>query len=211
VSPVGRNNRQSGRRGPEGQDGQGSLRRGNARPKDEGGAPATTGAAGAVTLTNRYGLHMRPAQAVVELANSFLCDIDLVANGRAVDAKSILALIGLEAACGDEVLIEARGEGADEAVARLGDLLASLPEFDEAAGRQMKCAAPPGQEQAGPRGRAPAGPQKAGRRAKAGPSDTAAGRKRNGTSGRSGPGDLGKRRPGRPGDPSGAGRSASVP
>ena len=203
MSSVGRNNQQSGRRGPEGRDNRQSGRRGKARPKDKGRVPArkvgttgspddaaTTGATRAVTLTNRYGLHMRPAQVIVELANSFPCDIDLVVNGRAVDAKSILALIGLEAACGDEVLIEARGERADEAVAGLGDLLVSLPEFDEAARRQTK---------------------KAGRRAKAGPSDTAAGRKRSGTSGRSGPADPGKRRSGRTGGRSGAGRSASAP
>jgi phosphotransferase system HPr (HPr) family protein len=210
VSPIGRNNQEAGLSGPEGRDGQESGRLGKARPKDKGCAPArkvgTTGSpddaamAGAsrvVTLTNRYGLHMRPAHVVVELANSFPCDIDLIVNGRAVDAKSILALIGLEAACGDEVLIEARGERADEAIAEVGDLLASLPEFDEAARRQTK---------------------------EAGPSDTVTGRKRSGTSGRSvpesrdgqrpgrrGPGVPGKRRPGRTGGRSGAGRSASAP
>ena len=98
------------------------------------GETGATGGAGlehtlTVTLTNRYGLHMRPAKRVMELANGFACDVDLVANGQEVDAKSILGIIGLGAECGDEVTIRARGPQATEAVEALGKLLSSLPEL----------------------------------------------------------------------------------
>ena len=82
-----------------------------------------------VVLSNRYGLHMRPAKRVMELACGFPCGIDLLAKGQEVDAKSILGIIGLGAECGDEVTIRARGPKAREAAEALGKLLSSLPEL----------------------------------------------------------------------------------
>ena len=82
-----------------------------------------------VVLSNRYGLHMRPAKRVMEVAHGFTCEIDLLAKGQEVDAKSILGIIGLGAECGDEVVIRARGPGARGASEALGELLASLPEL----------------------------------------------------------------------------------
>lgn len=80
-------------------------------------------------LPNRYGLHMRPAKDLVELANSFPCEIALVAKGRDADAKSILGVIGLGVECGDEVGIRARGRQAKEAAGAIVKLIASLPEL----------------------------------------------------------------------------------
>jgi phosphocarrier protein len=82
-----------------------------------------------ITLTNRYGLHMRPSKQVVELANTFPCDIILVSDGQEVDAKSILGLIGLGAECGTSIVLRARGERSAQAVAEIGGLLESLPEL----------------------------------------------------------------------------------
>jgi len=72
---------------------------------------------------------MRPSKQVVELANSFPCEITITACGQEVDAKSILGLIGLGAECGAEVVVRAKGERAEEAVSALSALLASLPEL----------------------------------------------------------------------------------
>lgn len=82
-----------------------------------------------VKLSNRYGLHMRPAKQAVELANSFPCELSLVAKGQDVDAKSILGLIGLGAECGDEVVVRARGPGAEAAAKSVARLLGSLAEI----------------------------------------------------------------------------------
>jgi len=80
------------------------------------------------TLTNRYGLHMRPAQRVMELASSFPCEISLIAKGRETDAKSVLEMIGTGAECGDEVIVRARGPRAREAAEHLGEFLKALGE-----------------------------------------------------------------------------------
>ncbi len=82
-----------------------------------------------VKLSNRYGLHMRPAKQAVELANSFPCELSLVAKGQDVDAKSILGIIGLGAECGDELVVRARGRGAEVAAKSVARLLESLAEI----------------------------------------------------------------------------------
>ena len=111
---------QRGVRGP-GKDSGAGAASGSGEPSQEHSV--------AVVLVNRYGLHMRPAKHVMELAHGFPCDIDLVAKGQEVDAKSILGIIGLGAECGDEVVVRARGPKATEAAEALGKLLSSLPEL----------------------------------------------------------------------------------
>lgn len=90
-------------------------------------------------LPNKHGLHMRPAKHLVELANSFPCEIALVAKGQDVDAKSILAVIGLGAECGEEIEIRTRGERAKEAAGAVADLIASFAEMKgESKGKKAK-------------------------------------------------------------------------
>ena len=48
-----------------------------------------------VTVTNEKGLHLKPAQAVVNLASKFKCRILLGRDGQMVDAKSTLGLLAL--------------------------------------------------------------------------------------------------------------------
>jgi len=91
------------------------------------------------TLPNKHGLHMRPAKHLVELANSFPCEITLVAKGLDADAKSILGVIGLGAECGEEIEIRARGPRAKEAAGAVADLLESLAEMQgESKGKKTK-------------------------------------------------------------------------
>lgn len=108
-----------------------SARRSAGREGAETSGPPGAGGEETVTvqLRNRYGLHMRPAKQVVELANSFPCEIDLLAKGQEVDAKSILGIIGLGAECGDRVTVRARGAMAEEAARAVGEFLAALPEL----------------------------------------------------------------------------------
>ncbi len=91
------------------------------------------------TLPNKHGLHMRPAKHLVELANSFPCEITLVAKGQEADAKSILAVIGLGAECGEEIKVRTRGVQAKEAAGAVADLLTSLAEMQgESKGKKAK-------------------------------------------------------------------------
>jgi len=62
------------------------------------------------------GLHARPAALVHAAARRFGCDVTVTFAGRTVNARSVVALMGLGTKEGDRVTVNARGFGADEAV-----------------------------------------------------------------------------------------------
>ncbi|KKI88708.1 phosphocarrier protein HPr [Bacillus sp. SA1-12] len=73
------------------------------------------------TITSEAGLHARPATALVNAVNSFTADVNLEANGRTVNLKSIMGVMSLGIAKGAVVKISASGsdeEAALEAVKR---------------------------------------------------------------------------------------------
>ena len=72
-----------------------------------------------VTDKDPLGLHLRPAQLLSQLAGRFKCEIEVVRETLRVDAKSILHVMTLAAAPGVELVIEARGEDAEEAAEKL--------------------------------------------------------------------------------------------
>lgn len=79
-----------------------------------------------VRITNKLGLHLRPASQLVKLASQYKnCEICLAKDGQQVNAKSIMGVIMLAAEQGSELVIEARGEESTEAVASLEQLIAS--------------------------------------------------------------------------------------
>jgi phosphocarrier protein HPr len=78
-----------------------------------------------VEIVNAYGLHMRPAQKFVKLANSFQSEV-LVNHGPIrANGKSILDMSTLAAECGAVLDLEARGPDAEEALSALADLVAA--------------------------------------------------------------------------------------
>lgn len=82
-----------------------------------------------VEIVNRLGLHARAAAKVVHTAGRFGCEVQLVMDGEAVDAKSILGLMALGAAQGTRVAIRCDGADEDEAVEALAYLIDNR--FDE--------------------------------------------------------------------------------
>ncbi|MHC4713109.1 MAG: HPr family phosphocarrier protein [Planctomycetota bacterium] len=82
-----------------------------------------------VTITNKYGLHARPAMQFVEIAGRFAADVRLVRGDKSADAKSIMEVLMLAAENGVDLLIKADGEDARQAVEALSELVAS--KFDE--------------------------------------------------------------------------------
>ena len=75
-----------------------------------------------ITVTNRLGLHARPAAKVVQTAGEFKSEIRLKRDDLEVNAKSILGVMTLAAEMGSKVIIWAEGEdeiGAVEALAKL--------------------------------------------------------------------------------------------
>jgi len=81
-------------------------------------------ATGEVTVINEQGLHARPAHALMMCASGFQSNVEIVKDGECVDGKSILSLLTLAAARGTRLVIRARGDDAEEAVAALTDLIA---------------------------------------------------------------------------------------
>ena len=83
-----------------------------------------------VVIVNENGLHARPAEIFAKSALKFQAQIHVRRGKELVDAKSILNLLTLGAGPGTELVIEADGIDAEQAV----ELLASLIEtgFSEA-------------------------------------------------------------------------------
>ena len=82
-----------------------------------------------VTITNKLGLHARPAMAFADTASQFASDIMVVKGGAKFDGKSIMNLMMLAATQGTELEIQANGSDADDALAALQKLVES--NFDE--------------------------------------------------------------------------------
>jgi phosphotransferase system HPr (HPr) family protein len=75
-----------------------------------------------VVVINPQGVHARPADLIVKAANRFVSTVEIVKGHERVDAKSILAIFTLAALPGTELLIEADGPDAAEAVTALCEL-----------------------------------------------------------------------------------------
>ena len=77
-----------------------------------------------VRVTNPNGFHMRPMKEFVELARRFQCAVTVSRDGRTVDGKSIFELLGgMLTPQGGELLVEASGPDAREALAALVGLI----------------------------------------------------------------------------------------
>lgn len=76
-------------------------------------------------LRNPTGLHARPAKIFAQAASSFSADVVLVKGAKEVNAKSVLSVLTLDCHQGDEILIRTTGDGADEALASLVELVES--------------------------------------------------------------------------------------
>ncbi len=79
-----------------------------------------------VTLTNRHGLHARPAHLFVQMANRFAAELRVGREGvDTVNGKSIMGMMMLAAEQGAELQLEAEGPDAEGLVAALRELVES--------------------------------------------------------------------------------------
>jgi phosphocarrier protein HPr len=75
-----------------------------------------------VEVTNKLGLHARPAALLVQKAAKFKSEIKLQKDNLEVNAKSILSVMALAAEVGSFVIIRAEGEDEAKAVEELANL-----------------------------------------------------------------------------------------
>jgi len=78
-----------------------------------------------VTLPNPNGLHARPAAVLAQTAKAFVAEIMLHKGSLSANAKSLVAIMGLQTTRGDELQISAQGEDATAALETLTQLIAS--------------------------------------------------------------------------------------
>jgi len=76
-----------------------------------------------VLITNKRGLHARASAKFVTLAASQPAAVEVEKDGSRVAGTSIMGLMMLGAAMGDNVIISAQGDGAEAAVSALCDLV----------------------------------------------------------------------------------------
>lgn len=76
-----------------------------------------------VTIRNKRGLHARASAKFVTLASSFDAAVEVSKDGSSVCGTSIMGLMMLAAAPGDDIVISASGFGADQALASLVQLV----------------------------------------------------------------------------------------
>jgi phosphocarrier protein len=75
------------------------------------------------TIQNPTGLHARPARHFAETAATFTSTIRVHKGPKAVNGKSVLAMLTLGAKHLDTLVLEVDGPDADDALARLGRIL----------------------------------------------------------------------------------------
>ena len=78
-----------------------------------------------VTISNRLGLHARPAMLLAERASTFSSTIRIARAdaGDPVDGKSIMQLMMLAAVRGTELTLTANGPDAETALEELAELV----------------------------------------------------------------------------------------
>lgn len=75
------------------------------------------------TITDREGIHARPAGIFVKEAAAFPCKVTIAKGDKEVDAKRIFGVMGLGVKCGEKITIRTDGEQEEEAIAKLSSFL----------------------------------------------------------------------------------------
>ncbi|WP_109107589.1 phosphoenolpyruvate--protein phosphotransferase [Azospirillum sp. TSO35-2] len=89
------------------------------------GASSADSAERTVRLPIAHGLHARPAAALVAAAKAHPGAVTILCRGRSVNAKSVVALMGLGTVLGDELTVRAAGPGAQGVVETIAGLIGS--------------------------------------------------------------------------------------
>ena len=92
---------------------------------------ASVSARGEVRITNKLGLHARPAAQFVKQVRSFRSEIWLVTTAGRYSGSSLIDVLRANLDCGATATLEAHGVDAEEAVKQLQKLLGDLHKFDQ--------------------------------------------------------------------------------
>ncbi len=76
------------------------------------------------TISNRLGLHARPASLLVKTTSRFQSSVKIVKDNNEIDGKSIMGILLLAAGPGTSLTIVADGADENEVILALDDLFA---------------------------------------------------------------------------------------
>src|SRR5262245_55338156 len=79
----------------------------------------------AILIPNPAGLHARPAAVLANAAKKFSADIRLQRGEQSANAKSVVAIMGMEVGHGDRVVLTAQGIDAQDAIRVLAPMIDS--------------------------------------------------------------------------------------
>jgi len=91
---------------------------------------ARTSAQRVVRVTNKLGLHARPAAQFVKRVRSFRAEIWVVKEGKRFSGSSLIDVLRANLDCGAKATLEAHGVDADEALEDLEKLLAEFHQHE---------------------------------------------------------------------------------
>ena len=72
-----------------------------------------------VILKNETGLHARPASEIAKIAMKYKCNVNLIVNGKKINAKSPLMIMAAGIKTKTEIEIECDGEDEEKALTEL--------------------------------------------------------------------------------------------
>lgn len=72
-----------------------------------------------IILKNETGLHARPASEIAKIASKYQCSINLIADGKTINAKSILNIMAAGIKSRTEIEIQCDGIDEESAIKEL--------------------------------------------------------------------------------------------
>ena len=76
-----------------------------------------------LSIVNRLGLHARAAAQFVKTANQYSSEITIEKEGEQVNAKSIMGILMLAAACGSRTTVTIDGDDAETAMTSIEEMV----------------------------------------------------------------------------------------
>jgi len=88
------------------------------------GEPRAT-ASSEFEIVNELGLHARAAVKLTQVAQKYPCEVVVANKEQTANAKSVMGVLLLCGGKGTRVVVTATGEGAEQAVVAIGELIAN--------------------------------------------------------------------------------------
>lgn len=82
-----------------------------------------------MTIINKLGMHARAAAKFVQLASTFMSNIEVERKGQRVNGKSIMGVMMLAASKGSDITVYADGVDAEQSIDQIQSLIDN--KFDE--------------------------------------------------------------------------------